>query len=100
MTAKLKMWYIVFPVTNVCSSIWERQKKLCQRFAQHRGYIRNGKVDKATGEHFNLAGPSLADMRVTVIEQVQSDDPMMRKTRESHFIDKLNSKHKGMNRKQ
>ena len=62
--------------------------------------MRNEKIDKATGEHFNLPGHSLADMRVTVIEKVHSADPMMRKTRESHFITKLNSKHKGMNRKQ
>jgi hypothetical protein len=38
-------------------------------------------------------------MRITVMEKVYSKDPQMRKTRESVFINKLNTYHKGMNRR-
>ena len=79
--------------------VGETEKTLAVRFAQHRGYARNKKLDKATGHHFNLPGHSMANMKVTVLEKVKSNDPQMRKTRESLKIKKFNSKYKGMNRK-
>ena len=78
----------------------ETEKTLSQRFAQHRGYVRNNKLDKATGHHFNGPGHSLSDMKVTVLEKLHSKDPQMRKTRESHYIKKFNSFYRGMNRQQ
>ena len=48
---------------------------------------------------WNLPGHSIADMRIAVMEKMWSEDPFMRETRESHYIKKMNSKHKGMNRK-
>ena len=39
--------------------------------ADHRGYVSNGDISKSTGAHFNLPGHSLADLRVTVIEQTR-----------------------------
>ena len=64
----------------------ETEQTLSQRFAEHRGYVRNRKLEKATGAHFNLPGHSMADMKITIIEKVMSDDPQMRKLRETHFI--------------
>ena len=69
------------------------------RFSQHRGYVNNQKMDKATGAHFNLPGHKLSDMRVSIIEKVYSNDPKMLEARESHFIKKFNTKYKGINRK-
>ena len=40
------------------------------RLDDHRGYG-NNHVDTATGSHFNQPGHSLADMSVTVLEQVR-----------------------------
>ena len=79
--------------------VGETEKSLNQRFSQHRGYVNTKKLDQATGHHFNLPGHSLSDMRISVIEKVYSKDPQMRKTRESFFINKLNTYHKGMNRR-
>ena len=79
--------------------IGETEKTLSQRFAQHRGYVNTKKLDKATGAHFNKPGHNISHMKITIIEKVHSDDPQMRKTRESHFIKKFNTKYKGMNQK-
>ena len=79
--------------------VGETEKTLAIRFTQHRGYVRNEKLDTATGTHFNLPGHSLSNMKVTILEKIKSNEPMMRKTRESYYIKKFNSKHKGMNKK-
>ena len=41
------------------------------RLADHRSYISNQVIARATGAHFNLPGHSLADMKYTVLEQVK-----------------------------
>ena len=86
---------------NKCKEqyIGETEKTLSIRFSQHRGYVNCHKVEKATGEHFNQPGHKLNNMNVTILEKVYSNDPFMRKTRESHYIKKMNTKYKGMNRK-
>ena len=61
----------------------ETGKTLPQRFAQHRGYVLNKQLDKATGAHFNRPGHKMSDMKVTILEKVHSDDPQMRNTRKS-----------------
>ena len=79
--------------------IGESEKTLAIRFGKHRSYVNCKQEDKATGAHFNLPGHQLSDMRVSIIEKVYSNDPMMRKVRETHHIRKFNTKYKGMNRK-
>ena len=79
--------------------VGETGRTLALRFSDHRGYVRNEKFDKPTGEHFNLPGHKLADMKISIVEKVLSSDPNMRKIRESHFIEKLNTFYKGMNKK-
>ena len=75
------------------------EKTLSPRFSRHRGYVRNKQIEKAAGEHFNQPGHQMSDMRITILEKLKSDDPFMRKTRESYFIKKFCSKYKGMNKK-
>ena len=70
--------------------------KFC--LADHHGYVINQITSKATGAHFNLPGHSLADMSITVIEQTKNNNKQYRKERESFFIRKFNTYHKGMNR--
>ena len=60
-------------------------KALSQRFAKHCGYVRNNKIDQATGEHFNLPGHGLPNMKVTILKILHFDDPQMRKTRENNW---------------
>ena len=78
--------------------IGQTQNSLKDRFYQHRGYVRNQKLEKATGHHFNLAGHSGSDMQVTIVEKVYNRDEFFRKRRESYYIQRFNSKHKGINR--
>ena len=52
--------------------IGESERTLKDRISEHIGYIRTGKLDKATGIHFNQKGHSLANMIKTIIEKVNS----------------------------
>ena len=61
----------------------ETEKSLGVRFGQHKGYVRNKKMEKATGYHFNQPGHSMSDMRISVMEKLWSDDCHMRETRET-----------------
>ena len=40
------------------------------------------KINQATGEHFNLSGHSISDMKLSIIVKVKSNDPPYRKERE------------------
>ena len=42
--------------------IGETEKTLAIRFGQHRGYVRNKDLQKATGAHFNKTGHQMVDM--------------------------------------
>ena len=68
------------------------------RIAEHRSYISNQVIARATGAHFNLPGHSLADLRYTVIEQVKYNNEAYRKERETYHINKFNTFYKGINR--
>ena len=49
--------------------IGESERTLRERFSEHKGYVVNNKLTKATGEHFNSKGHKASDMRVTVLEK-------------------------------
>ena len=49
--------------------------------------------------HFNLLGHTMADVKITLEDKIASDDPQMRKLRESYYIQKLGTKYEGMNKK-
>ena len=78
--------------------IGESQRSLQDRIAEHRGYITNKHLSKATGQHFNLPGHQLSDMEVTILEKVRSNE-QFRKQREQMWIERFNTKYKGLNRK-
>ena len=61
--------------------IGESQRSLQERIAEHRGYISNKHLSKATGQHFNLPGHQLSDMEVTILEKVRNNE-QFRKQRE------------------
>ena len=79
--------------------IGESKRFLKARLDDHRGYIVNNHLTKATGEHFNLPGHSLADLSVTAIEQAKVNSLLYRKEREEYFIRLFNTFHKGINKK-
>ena len=55
-------------------------------------------LEKAVGAHFNGPGHKVSDMSMTILEKVWNEDPMYLAVREEFWINKMNSKHKGMNR--
>ena len=78
--------------------IGESKRPLRERLADHRGYITNKHTDKATGEHFNQPGHNLANLNISILEQVKSTSEMYRKERERYYINKFNTFHKGLNK--
>ena len=79
--------------------IGETKRTLWSRFADHRGYVQNKQMDKATGAHFNQPGHDLANMKISVLEQVKINSDLYRKEREEFFIRKFDTLNEGMNRK-
>ena len=67
------------------------------RVADHRGFVYNGRTDKATGAHFNMPGHSLADLRVSIIEQTRGKSAEYRKERENYHIKIFDTHHHGIN---
>ena len=78
--------------------IGQTSEPLKTRFNQHRGYVRNEALSKATGLHFNGPSHQISDMKVTIVEKVYNKCEFFRKRRESYYIRKFNSKHQGINR--
>ena len=69
---------------------------LQDRFSEHKGYVVN--QHEATGNHFNLPGHTISDMEVTILEKVFNTDRNYRKNREKMYIQKYNTKFKGLNK--
>ena len=65
---------------------------------EHLGYVRNKDRSQLMGEHFNLAGHSKNDMKVTVIEKVRSVDPQYGREREKVHIRRFNTFYNGLNK--
>ena len=78
--------------------VGESERSLKERFLEHKGYVNNRILTKATGAHFNEKGHSISDMEITIIEKIFNQDPQFRKQREKMFINKFNTKYKGINR--
>ena len=79
--------------------IGETDRTLQKRFSEHRGYVANKKLDKATGQHFNQPGHKISDMEITIIEKIFNTNSQYRKVREDMFIQEFNTKYRGLNRK-
>ena len=78
--------------------IGETERSLKERFSEHRGYVTNNTISKATGKHFNEKSHRISDMTITVLEKVFNLNPQFRKQREKMWINKFNTKYKGLNR--
>ena len=79
--------------------IGESERSLQERFSEHKAYVTNKQLTKATGAHYNIPGHNVSDMKVIILEKVYSSDPLVRKEREELFIRKFNTKYKGLNKK-
>ena len=91
--------YCVFCDKCAVQYVGESERTLNLRFSEHKGYAVNRKLQKVTGAHFNEKGHKVSDMRVTILEKVFSTDENVRKEREHHYINIMNTKYKGLNKK-
>ena len=67
--------------------IGETHRRACDRFADHRGYVTQGKLNEPAGEHFTKRGHTTMDMCFTPIERVlPSGDKTLRLARERLWI--------------
>ena len=82
--------------TSLCSMY---KYSLHERFGEHRGYVNNKHLHKATGHHFNLPGHSISDMTIMIIEKLRRTDRAYREERESMYIRDFGAKWSGLNRK-
>ena len=78
--------------------IGETERMLKDRFSEHKGYVNTKNQSKTTGMHFNQKGHSVSNMQITIIEKVYNQDPLFRKQRKKMFIQKFNTKYKGLNK--
>ena len=76
--------------------IGESERSLFNRISEHISYIRTNR--EATGKNFNEPGHSLSDMKVSIIEKVNSQYMIYRKERESLHIRKYDNFYKGIDR--
>jgi peptide-methionine (R)-S-oxide reductase len=79
--------------------IGESGRKFKDRFSEHIGYVKSGIISQPTGQHFNLPGHSIANMKATLLEKCEKNTATFRKLRESFFINKFDTKNKGLNKK-
>ena len=95
------MVYGIICKKDRCGKVYkgETKRMLKFRLSDHRGYINNKDRTQATGLHFNLPRHSLADLSITVIEQVKKNDLIYRKEREELHIRRFNTLYKGLNGK-
>ena len=78
--------------------IGETERSLKERFSEHKGYVNTKNMTKATGIHFNEKGHKISDMQISILEKVFNEDPQFRKQRERMYIQKFNTKYKGLNK--
>ena len=78
--------------------IGQSERSLKERISEHKGYIKNSHLEKATGAHFNERGHKIEHMKVCIIEKVNKSNEQYRKEREKFFIQKFNTYHDGINR--
>ena len=69
-----------------------------QRFSEHRDYVKSENLNEPSGQHFNLPGHTVADIKGLVIEKVKSNDPFILKAREHHLIKTFDTFRNGLNK--
>ena len=73
------------------------KRKFKTRISEHRDYVKSENLNEPSGEHFNKPGHSIHDFEAMVLEQVREKDPYILRARESFYIKKFDTFHKGLN---
>ena len=56
-------------------------------------------LSQPTGQHFNLPGHDISDMKISILEKVKKSDKIYREEREKYLIALFNTYYKGINKK-
>ena len=78
--------------------VGETERPLKNRIGEHKTYVRSKKLNEPTGEHFNRPGHELANLKITILEKMKTNNIIYRKERESYLIRKFNTFNRGMNK--
>ena len=86
-----------------CEKFWERYigstiRQLKHRLADHKSYITNQVTSRALRAHWNLPGHSLAQLKITILEQVIYKEEDYCREREKYLIWKFDTVNHGINR--
>ena len=73
-------------------------QKFKDRLADHRGYISNLVLSRATGAHWNQPDHSLEQLKVFILEQTKNNSEEYRREREKFFIRLFDTFKSGLNR--
>ena len=79
--------------------IGQTERKMNERFSEHKGYVNRKIISQPTGQHFNSPGHSISDMKITIIEKIKKTDQTYREERETYFIALFNTFYRGLNKK-
>ena len=67
--------------------IGETERRACDRFQDHQGYVNQGKMDHSAAKHFTQKGHTTMDMKLLLLERVfPTGDTALRRTRERVWI--------------
>ena len=93
--------YIIECQKDTCKLryVGQTERKLSDRFADHRGYVNRKVLSQPTGQHFNLPGHDISDMKISILEKVKKSDKIYREEREKYLIALFNTYYKGINKK-
>ncbi|XP_065414590.1 uncharacterized protein LOC135973774 [Chrysemys picta bellii] len=78
--------------------IGQTGQSLRKRINGHKSDIRNQNTQKPVGEHFNLSGHSVTDLRVAILQQKNFKNRLQRETAELELICKLDTINSGLNK--
>ena len=76
----------------------QTQRTLKERFSEHKTSVRTH-TKNSIGEHFNLPGHSVTNMKILALEKVKQQGTQIIEKRESFWINQLEAEFKGLNRK-
>ncbi|EMP30441.1 hypothetical protein UY3_12442 [Chelonia mydas] len=78
--------------------IGQTGQSLRKRINGHKSDVKNYNIHKPVGEHFNLCGHTITDMKVAILQQKNFKTRLQRETVELEFICKLDTINLGLNR--
>uniref|UniRef100_A0A452I3I4 Uncharacterized protein n=1 Tax=Gopherus agassizii TaxID=38772 RepID=A0A452I3I4_9SAUR len=73
-------------------------QSLRKRIYGHKSDIRNGNIQKPVGEHFNLPGHTIADLKVPILQQKNFRTRLQRETAKLQFVCKFDTISSGLNK--